>query len=81
MTSTRFTHQTTGGMYRHRSILQMKKGLENSCKFTLGDTNFSDQTYTLDLVARYYADGFNTHYHVTNMERKRLLKEIAKLGL
>jgi hypothetical protein len=80
---TKFVLRTDGGAYYVSSILQMKKGLENSCNFTLTGPIIggSEPLHSLVLTARYYGGPNVAYYHVTNMERRRILKEIAKLGL
>jgi hypothetical protein len=79
MTTTLFTCTSCGGRYYKEDLLAMKKGLTESCYFTLSAYILSgSKCIDLPFDGRYYSKDNKIRYHVTNGERKRMLKEISK---
>jgi hypothetical protein len=71
---------STGMSLSKSDFENMKKGLERSCKFTIDINTDNRLVYDkLNFECRYYRNGNDDdiyHYHVTNTERKKILKLI-----
>jgi hypothetical protein len=69
--------------YRYSDLLRIKKGLEESCYWNESVTNgyyTCAPRHDIKINARFYREetplGFIFHFHVTNDERRKLLKQI-----
>jgi hypothetical protein len=70
---------TTGISLSDRDLESIKSGLSNSCKFRVYSSDDNEKNRDkLRFVARYYRKDGMVYFHVTNTERRKMMKMLKE---